>query len=79
MYYEIEHWLMMIGIFGAGMLSMLGILIGVDMHRKAQRPTMHIKGGFDPRNPINARSVLNAQYAQPEEDGWYEVKPIEWR
>ena len=79
MYYEIEQWLTMIGIFGAGMLSMLGILIGADMHRKAQRPTMHIKGGFDPRNPINARSVLNVQPYEQSEDGWYEVKPIEWR
>lgn len=75
MYYQIEHWLMIIGIFGAGMLSMLGILIGVDMRQKAKRPRMTIKGGYDPRNPINKYSVLNEQYAaQPQEDGWYEVR-----
>ena len=79
MYYEIEQWLTIIGIFGAGILSMLGIMIAVDMHRKAQRPKVHIEGGFDPRNPINARSVLNQQYVQPEENGWFEMKPIDWR
>lgn len=78
MYYEIEHWLMIIGIFGAGMLSMLGILIGLDMRQKAKRPRMTITGGYDPRNPINKYSIYNQQTAQPE-DGWYEMKPIDWR
>ena len=78
MYYIIEEWLTVIGIFGAGMLAMLGIMIGVDMHRKARMPRIPMKRGFDPRNPINRNSALNQQYEQPIE-GWYEVKPIDWR
>lgn len=76
----LEHfWLSVAGIFAAGMLSMLGIMIAVDMREKAKRPRMHINGGFDPRNPINRMSVLNQQEYQADEDGWYEVKPINWR
>ena len=77
MYYQIEHWLMIIGIFGAGMLSMLGIMIGLDMHRKARKPRTPMVLGFDPRNPINRRSVLNAQ-DDDTESGWYEVRPGGW-
>lgn len=76
--YLLEQWLTVIGIFGAGMLAMLGIMIGLDMHRKARMPRTPLTLGFDPRNPINRRSVLNEQYEQPE-DGWYEMKPINWR
>ena len=79
MFYEIEQWLTIIGIFGAGMLSMLGIMIGLDMRRKARAPRVPLTRGYDPRNPINARGMLNQQYYAQPEDGWYEVKPIEWR
>ena len=74
----VEHfWLTIIGVFGSGMLSMLGILIAADMREKAKRPKVHIKGGFDPRNPINRRSVLNAPPSNAEAE-WYEVRPGEW-
>ena len=76
----LEHfWLSVIGIFMSGVLSMLGIMIAVDMHEKAKRPRMPIKGGFDPRNPINRNSVLNRMEYTAEDGEWYEVKPIEWR
>lgn len=75
----LEHfWLTIVGVFACGMLSMLGIMIAVDMREKAKRPKVHINGGFDPRNPINRMSVLNQQFAN-EEDGWFEVKPVDWR
>ena len=75
----LEHfWLSVAGIFIAGMLSMLGIMIAIDMRERAKRPRTPMKRGFDPRNPINARSVLNQQY-EIREDGWYEVKPVDWR
>lgn len=68
----LEHfWLSVIGIFVSGMLSMLGIIIGVGMHKQAAyRPTVPFGHGFDPSNPINKRSALNQNY---DENGWYEV------
>lgn len=75
MYYEIERWLMIAGIFCAGMLSMLGVMIWVDMAKRARKPRVPLGRGFDTRNPINSRSVLNDQYrAEEQEDGWYEVR-----
>ena len=74
MYLDIERWLAIIGIFGAGVLFMLGVMIWVDMRSKSRKPRVPIGLGFDPRNPINQRSVLNDQYrASQQEDGWYAV------
>lgn len=67
----LEHfWLSVIGIFISGMLSMLGIIIGIGMRNKPYRPTVPFGKGFDPSNPINQRSVLNQQRT---DDGWYEI------
>lgn len=67
----LEHfWLSVIGIFFSGMLSMLGIIIGVGMFKKTNRTSVPFGHGFDPSNPINKRSVLNQRR---NEDGWYEV------
>ena len=72
----LEHfWLSVMGIFCAGMLSMLGIILAMDAKEKSKRPRMPKGRGFDPTNPINARSELNRQ---PEEQEWYEVKPGDW-
>lgn len=74
----LEHfWLSVIGIFGSGVLSMLGIMLAIDAREKAKRKRIPMKLGFDPRNPINRRSVLNAPPSR-EEAEWYEVKPGEW-
>lgn len=73
----LEHfWLTVAGVFACGMLTMLGIIIAADEREKRKRPKVAVKGGFDPRNPINRNSVLNRM---EEFDGeWYEVKPMDW-
>lgn len=73
----LEHfWLSVAGIFACGMLFMLGIVLAVDAKEKAKRPREVMGLGFDPRNPINRMSALNQQY--DEDDGWFEVKPVDW-
>ena len=76
----LEHfWLTVIGIFMAGVLSMMGVMLAMDAHHKAKRPRVPLTKGYDPRNPINARGMLAQSFEMPEERGWYEMKPIEWR
>lgn len=74
----LEHfWLSVIGIFLSGALSMIGIILAVDAHKKARAPRVPLTRVYDPRNPINARGMLNWQYEQTD-DTWYEVRPTEW-
>lgn len=73
----LEHfWLSVIGIFMAGVLAMMGVMLAMDAYHKAKRPRVPLTRGYDVRNPINARGMLNQEW---NEDGWYEVKPVDWR
>lgn len=75
----LEHfWLSVIGIFLSGVLTMMGIILAVDAYKKSKQPRVPLTRAYDPRNPINARGMLNQQYVQPE-DGWYEMRPIDYR
>lgn len=75
----LEHfWLSVIGIFASGVLFMMGVMLAMDAHSKAKKPRVPLTRGYDPRNPINKMGELTRQFAN-EEDGWFEVKPIEWR
>lgn len=59
----------------SGVLTMMGIILAVDAHKKARQPRVPLTRAYDPTNPINARGLLNQQYEA--QDGWYEVRPIE--